>query len=109
MSGEWTAADREAARLLRGRIIRTLHRSPPLSQEVLHATVCGGPRDEGYVKMDVFADHLIYLQDRGYLTARVKTDPLHPEDSTCYWRLSPSGVDLFQGVILPDPGIHITR
>lgn len=106
---DFTPADRAAARLLRGRIIRTLHRAPNLDQAVLHVTVCGGPRDAGYLEMKEFAAQLRYLEDASYLAHSEKTDPLEPIKTRNFWKLTRQGTDLFEGVLDADPGIEIPR
>lgn len=110
MSG-FTPLDRDAQRLIRGRIIATLYvgfHQDWLSQELLHTRVCGGPRDPDYKRPLEFAGFLTYLEEAGYVNRREENDPLVDEPRT-FFRLSKAGVDLYEGVRAADPGVEIRR
>lgn len=62
-----------------------------------------------YHKADDIATSLEYLVDKGYALRKEYPHPYIQQEIIHWYKLAPSGMDLYEGNIDPDPGILIPR
>jgi hypothetical protein len=62
-----------------------------------------------YHKVDAISDSLEYLADKEYVQKKTAPHPYAEQETVCWYKITPKGIDLLEGNIESDPGILIQR